>query len=132
MQRGEVKNITTWRTWAQQQLGVPHIIRKGATNATDFQKEHGLESLMRLTDWVKQSGTHKKIRTVDSVPFYYEKAVEAGWYKTTEDLDLLIDSALYDESDEMWVRHLLTAKTNEDKEAYKIWEVARVGAFYEV
>ena len=103
--------------------------RTGRTNASVFVEEHGLPALVRLTQFCKNKGYGRKMRTVDSVPLFYEQAQEAGWFNEEQrddsDLQCRIDSALYVETDEGWIRRLLSARGEARRLVIEMWEQER-------
>ena len=129
LRQTDVTNLITWRTWAQQQLGTPFIRRKGRMKAGEFVEEHGLESLIRLTNYCKEHNFGRGMGTVDSVPLFYEQAVNSGWYREEErddsDLQMLVDTAIYQEEDPVWLRRLLSASGEARRLVYENWRLER-------
>ena len=125
----EVSSIPTWRNWAQQELGVGWIRRAGRTNASEFVELHGLNALIRLTQFCKDKGYGKKMRTLDSVPLFYEQAQDAGWFNEEEredaDLEVKINTALYSEDDPDWIQRLVSARGEARRLVYEGWERER-------
>ena len=127
LRQTDITNVVSWRTWAQQELGVGHIRRSGRTNAADFVDQHGLNALIRLTHFCKANGYGRRMRTVDSVPLFFDRAQDAGWFADREpdELQVKIDTAIYVEDDEGWVRRLLSARGGEKRSVYEQWERER-------
>ena len=129
LRQTDVINLVTWRAWAQEQLGVPFLRRKGKMQAGVFVEEHGLDMLMRLTLFCKEHNFGRSMHTVDSVPLFYDQAVQAGWFREEQrddsDLQMLVDSALYEEEDPKWVRRLLSASGEARRLVYENWRVER-------
>lgn len=119
LRESDVVGTKSWQAWAKQELGVPTVQRKGPTAAGLFIADHGIEALIRLTEYCKAHSIGRRISHVDSVPLYYDKAVNAGWFDDNDDLRTKIDSAIYEESDPVWVRRLMSA--NGDASVYQEW-----------
>lgn len=124
-----VTNLVTWRVWAQQELGVPFLKRKGKMLAGTFVEEHDLDALIRLTTFCREQNFGRRMATVDSVPLFYDQAVSAGWFLEDEhadsELQMLVDTALYEEEDPKWVRRLLSAKGEARRLVYENWRLER-------
>jgi hypothetical protein len=125
----DVTNLVSWRAWAQQELGTPFLRRKGKMRAGEFVEEHDLPTLVRLTLFCKEHNFGRAMKTVDSVPLFYEQAVQAGWFyelnRSDSELQLLVDSAIYEEDDPVWVRRLLSATGEARKLVYDNWRTQR-------
>ena len=120
LRESDVVGTKSWQAWARQELGVPTVKRRGPTAAGVFISEHGIDALMRLTEYCKENAIGRRIAHVDSVPLYYDKAVAAGWFRTDDDLRTKIDSAIYEELDPEWVRRLMSSG-GDARSVYQEW-----------
>ncbi len=121
--------------YAAQQLGCPkpigHAARGSALRRIKDEMNHQRWTWRHLTgaiDFMKKRGI--KPRSFDFVYYHVEEAGKAGFLPRTaitsvEELQEAVSDAVYLETDDDWVRRLLSARGSSLTKVYAMWQEER-------
>lgn len=136
LHRREVENTTDLIRYAAQQIGCPKPVGNKARgkiikaiNEEMREQRWSIKHLVAAVDYMKARGI--KARSVSFLLYHVQDAVKQGFLpreslSVWDDLETSISEAVHMETDESWVRKLLSARGKALVQVYERWREERL------
>lgn len=131
LREGDVRSIPDYIHWVSQELGVDAYSRRyhgGLEHTRQYLEAGDLSDLIATVSYIKRQ--QLRLKRVDSVPFYVEKARVAGFIRDEDEIAYSVlraqaDAAIYSEDEPSWIRRLSLAEGKALRIVFDQWKRER-------